>query len=309
VLNAYLLRCQLRPEGGAEVSEALLGQLEEFIESHFDGEYFFDFGTPGSSDLQMNLVFDTLEKASNRKDWFLNYFSSGSPGWLLDTVNIFEQRPEDWIQKWKDSLKPFWLSDSILIDPFPPEDRNIHVLKIVPGMAFGTGDHPTTRLAAAWLDERLKPGDRVLDIGCGTGILSLSAVLCGASFALGTDIDPQAVRVANECARENDLREKVQFLEKDLLQGEWPFSGEEGLPGPAERFDLVVANIIFPVLRDLLSQLDKLRPLLKPSASFVFSGVLSSQKQEFSECLEKAGLRLLSYRSEEAWCSFFAQFA
>lgn len=208
-------------------------------------------------------------------------------------LEIAKELNKDWLSEWKKGFKPFRFAGPFWVIPAwlspPPEaltDKSKHIY-VEPGMAFGTGTHETTRLAAALVIEectRIRPG-RLLDVGTGTGILALIAYRLGVSNLLGVDIDPEARRTARENLERNQAT-AIQIPDYNLEDVE----GE---------FDLVVANIIDGVLTGLRHDLVK---RLKPRGRMILSGILMDRESEFySGFTSDTGLRLLKKTSEGEW--------
>ncbi|MDX8378959.1 MAG: 50S ribosomal protein L11 methyltransferase [Gallionella sp.] len=170
----------------------------------------------------------------------------------------------DWVRLTQSQFKPISLSDRLWIVPtwHTPTDPTAINIVLDPGLAFGTGSHPTTRLCLRWLDNNLQGGEDVLDYGCGSGILAIAAIKLGAAHALGIDVDAQAVTASRDNAIANQA-DKVQFyLPSDAPE---PFTA---------RYDLVVANILTNPLR-LLAPL--LAGASKQGGQIVLSGILEAQ--------------------------------
>lgn len=155
------------------------------------------------------------------------------------------------------------------------------VLELDPGLAFGTGSHPTTRLCMEWLEQSVKPGQSVLDYGCGSGILAILAQKCGANPVVGIDIDPQAV----ESARQNSERNRADVT--------------YGLPDncPAGEFDIVVANILSNPLKLMASMLAS---KVKPGGRIALSGVLARQADEVAAVYARY-IDISVWREHEGW--------
>jgi ribosomal protein L11 methyltransferase len=188
--------------------------------------------------------------------------------WPLFPIECLAEENRDWMAEWKKGFHPFELMDGIWIVPSwtkpPPQSRQ--VIWMDPGMAFGTGTHETTKLAARLLGEALRsrPGARVLDVGTGTGILAFLAERMGASDIIATDVDPEAVRVANENRELNhSVRTRISTDSLDSMQ---------------EPFDVVVANIIDGVLVALQTDLKR---LVKPGGVLILSGILDERLAGF----------------------------
>lgn len=184
------------------------------------------------------------------------------------TVNTYETEllPEqDWVRLTQAQFDPIKISDRLWITPSWHEapDENAVNLQLDPGLAFGTGSHPTTRLCLQWLDGHLKGGESVLDYGCGSGILAIAAMKLGAGAATGVDIDEQAIRASNDNAAQNNV--DARFYLPDAL--------------PQAQFDVVVANILANPLRMLGGLLAE---RTKQGGSIVLSGILDEQVEEMS---------------------------
>lgn len=184
------------------------------------------------------------------------------------TVNTYETEllPEqDWVRLTQAQFDPIKISDRLWITPSWHEapDENAVNLQLDPGLAFGTGSHPTTRLCLQWLDGHLKGGESVLDYGCGSGILAIAAMKLGAGAATGVDIDEQAIRASKDNAAQNNV--DARFYLPDAL--------------PQAQFDVVVANILANPLRMLGGLLAE---RTKQGGSIVLSGILDEQVEEMS---------------------------
>lgn len=173
---------------------------------------------------------------------------------------------QDWVRLTQAQFDPIKISDRLWITPSWHEipDANAVNLQLDPGLAFGTGSHPTTHLCLKWLDDNLTGGESVLDYGCGSGILAIASLKLGAGSAVGVDIDPQAIRASNDNATRNNVN--AQFYLPDGL--------------PEGQFDVVVANILANPLRMLG---DMLAVRTKKGGRIVLSGLLEEQVEELSE--------------------------
>jgi ribosomal protein L11 methyltransferase len=189
---------------------------------------------------------------------------------------------------WREYFHPTKVGPRLLLRPswreVTPEPGDV-VLTIDPGGAFGSGIHETTRLVLAEVDALVKGGERVLDVGCGSGILGVAALLLGASEAYGTDIDPTAIPVALENAQINHVADRFRADTADVSEvpGEWP---------------IVLANIQAPILIEMAPHL---AARLAPGGVLVLSGILSGQDEGVREAFEAVGLRHLRTTSENEW--------
>jgi len=199
--------------------------------------------------------------------------------------------PEAWQSAWREGFQALRVGRRLLIVPpwqEPPARPGDAVVIIEPGLAFGTGHHPTTRLCLEALEERLRPGDRVLDLGTGSGILAVGALRLGAGFVLALDTDPQAVRSARANLRRNRLARRAR-----VARGTLPHP----LAPPAS-FDLALANISAPVLTRLAPHLAE---VLKPGGLAVLSGFLEEQAGEVARAYAGLGMAQEAVRRSEGW--------
>lgn len=192
---------------------------------------------------------------------------------------------QDWVRLTQAQFPPTQVSDRLWIVPtwHEPKEGALN-LRLDPGVAFGTGSHPTTHLCLQWLDANVGADDRVLDYGCGTGILAIAAKLVGAREAVGTDIDPQAVEAAVDNARMNDV-------EAEFVQPEGMKDGT---------FEIVVANILANPLKLLAPAL---LGRVAPGGRLVLSGVLAKQADEVIETYRAVdpAVKLAVWRQEGDW--------
>ncbi len=206
-------------------------------------------------------------------------------------VTATEVREEDWANNWKKYFKPLKIGEKLLVCPSWEEAGDLavgrKVLKIDPGMAFGTGGHDTTRLVLEVLENTLKEGDTLLDVGCGSGILSIAACLLGAKSAFGVDIDPLAVRTAIENGEENDLTApKYTIVHGDLVD---KVSGE---------YDVVVANIVADAIIMLSPAV---RPFLKEGGTYIVSGIIDTREKDVIPALKDAGFTVTERFTHGGW--------
>ena len=189
-------------------------------------------------------------------------------------------------------MRPSWesLSDA--------EGRT--VLSLDPGMAFGTGSHHTTRMCLQYLEKTVKEGDMLLDLGCGSGILSIAGVLLGAKSALAVDIDPIAEKIAYENAEINGvLRDRYEVRIGDVLTDD---ALREGLA--AQQYEVITANIVASVIIALLPVVP---PLLKEGGAFITSGIIRDRLDEVKETILANGLTIESEDVSEEWCAILAR--
>ena len=208
---------------------------------------------------------------------------------ILSEVALAYTDEEDWANAWKQYFKPLRIGNHLIIEPsweeFTPEPDDI-ILELDPGMAFGTGMHPTTSLCLSSLEGAVKPGMRVADIGTGSGILSIAAAKLGASPVLATDIDLLAREVATANVARNGLAGQIQILELE------PFEKT------AYDCDLIVANIVAHTIIELASSISR---RLKPGGLFFASGIVEEREGAVREALEAAGIHIDNAKYEDIW--------
>ncbi|AOR67713.1 ribosomal protein L11 methyltransferase [Burkholderia stabilis] len=199
------------------------------------------------------------------------------------TFTVREVEEQDWVRLTQSQFEPIPIGERIWVVPswHDAPDPDALVLELDPGLAFGTGSHPTTRLCMEWLEQSVKPGQSVLDYGCGSGILAILAKKCGANPVIGIDIDPQAV----ESARQNSERNRAEVT--------------YGLPDacPDGEFDIVVANILSNPLKLMASMLAS---KVKPGGRIALSGVLARQADEVAAVYARY-VDISVWREHEGW--------
>ncbi len=223
-----------------------------------------------------------------------------TPEWLgfdagkraLEIANV---REEDWAENWKKYYKPFRVGRHLVVRPvwekYEPQAGD-KIISIDPGMAFGNGTHETTSMCLGLVEDYIKPGDTVLDVGTGSGILAIASVLMGAQSALGIDLDPVAVRVANENIERNGLFGRVHAQVGDLVKG------------IDTQADVVFANIIADAVI-LLSR--AVRAHMKPGGVFVCSGIILEREQDVLDALAEAGFTVDRIEHRGEWSAIAAR--
>lgn len=198
---------------------------------------------------------------------------------------------EEWKDKWKAFFKPAHITDRIVVRPsweeYVPESEEELVVSIDPGMAFGTGTHETTSLTTLLMEKYLRPGDKVLDVGCGSGILSIIASKLGAGDVLGIDIDDEAITASNENSALNEIHEGVQFQLGDLTEG------------VSYQADMVVANLLTHLVLRLSPDVPK---HLLPGGRYITSGILVEQEEKVISALTELGFTILETAEKGDWC-------
>ena len=211
------------------------------------------------------------------------------------TVELSNVNQEDWESAWKQYFKPVHVTDRIVVKPeweeYSPQEGEI-VIEIDPGMAFGTGTHETTSMCINQIEKNLKAGDMVIDIGSGSGILSMAAVLLGAEKATGVDLDPVAVRVALENVELNNLQDKIEILHGNLTDV------------IREKADIVVANIMADIILILL---EDVREFIKDDGLFISSGIIQEKRAAVEARLLEKNFSIVEVETKGEWCAITAQ--
>ncbi len=200
---------------------------------------------------------------------------------------------EDWENNWKEYFKPMKVGKKLLIRPlwiddFDPEGRK--VLSIEPGLAFGSGTHNTTRLCLETMEKYIKKGDRLLDCGCGSGILAIAGLLLGAESACGVDIDELAVKTARENGRIN----RFDYPKLSIMEGNLADKVEG-------KFNIVVANIVADIIILFASQV---KDYIYDDSVFIVSGIISSREYDVHKALNDNGFKIVMKNQDGDWLCF-----
>jgi ribosomal protein L11 methyltransferase len=270
-------------------------------------------------------VDDPLDVINNRDTWDATDLVPGDPawvtlkGWLAEAGDVEQARlrldqglaevrkldlgevlppayswvqEEDWANAWKAFFKPTRVGERLMVIPtwerYELQEGDIP-LYLDPGMAFGTGTHATTSLCLRKLEQLVKPGARVLDVGTGSGILAVAAAKLGAAQVVAIDIDPVAVKVAGENAEQNGVTLDVRQATPDQVEKD-----------PA---DLIIANIIASVIIDILPDV---ADRLKEGGRFLASGIIDNKKQQVLDAMTATWLLPLEVREENGWVAILA---
>ncbi|MCI0438512.1 MAG: 50S ribosomal protein L11 methyltransferase [Chloroflexi bacterium] len=262
------------------------------------GGYNLDEGeTPSASDwvtLKTYIpVNSTTDERRNRIDLGVRLVAHVSPISPLRERVLDE---EEWANSWKEHFHVLHIGRRIVISPtwreYAPQDSDV-VISLDPGMAFGTGHHPTTRMCLEQLEELMRPGLDVLDVGCGSGILSIAAARLGARRVLGMEIDSVAVNVAKKNVDENGVAHTIHVIEGTL-----PYPGVR-----ADSYDLALANISSKVVAEIAGDLAR---VVRPGGKIVASGILLDNKHLVENALAASNCALEKTLVDGDWVTLVA---
>ncbi len=291
------IEISLRVNG--EAAEAIATELQRWVhqgvsieQDEFAPDTFDEGEVPESDMLTVRGYFPADERAEETRlqiERALGYMNMMLPMPAPQYRTVAE---EDWAEAWKAHYKPIRLGKRTLIRPLwvevDPQPDDI-VLALDPGMAFGTGTHPTTQLCLEALEWMVSPPLDVLDLGCGSGILSIAAAKLGANKILALDIDPIAVKVTQENAAQNGVAERIIAQQGNL----------ESVITSARRFDLVVVNILAKIIIAMCDQ--NLGDTVRPGGRAIFSGIIEEQADEVEAALRKTGLEPVQRQQQGDW--------
>lgn len=294
------------PELAEAVSELLSryvsnGVVVESGVTYNDAE---DEGTPfGPARVYGYLVNDEhLEETRQRIEeglWYLGRIAESAS----NSIPAPSYRPihdEDWMAAWKQHYRPIPIGERLLILPAWIEDprQGRIAVKIDPSMAFGTGTHPTTQLCMELLEKTVRAGQPVIDVGCGSGILSIGAIKMGASKALAVDIDHAAIRSTRENAQANGVLDAIETGAGSVTEVK---AGQFSI----RQAPLVLANILAPIIIRLFDA--GLADLVAPGGALVLSGILDTQAADVLQAAEKAGLHKTDLRQINDWVALVVE--
>lgn len=244
-------------------------------------------------------VFEITEKVKVGLKELEDFVSIGE-----GTIEVSETEDKDWINNWKEFFKPFRIDEDIIIKPTwenleEVSEKDI-VIEIDPGTAFGTGSHETTKLCILGLKKYVTEETKLLDVGCGSGILSIIGLKLGAKDATGIDIDPNAIEATYENAEVNGItKEQFTVLSGNIIEDE-SLQQEVGM----EIYDIVVANILADVIIPLSAEIGK---HLKPNGLFITSGIINMKKSEVKDAILANGFEIVEINEMGEWVSIIAR--
>ncbi len=294
---AHWLEASLLVDG--ELAEAVAGVMSRFasngvvVETQVTYNDAEDVGTPCGPVRVYGylLADDQLEDTRRQLEEALWYLGRIQP---LPQVEYRSIQDENWMESWKKNYHPIPIGEQLLVLPawIEQEDPARLAVKIDPSMAFGTGTHPSTQLCLEMVERHTRPGGAVIDVGCGSGILSIAALRLGASHALGVDVDRASIAATRENAVRNGVAGALECglgSVTEVLEGR--FSIREA--------PLVLANILAPVIVRLFEE--GLANLVQPGGVLALAGILEEQARGILEAAEGKGLRLLETRCSGDW--------
>lgn len=209
---------------------------------------------------------------------------------------------EDWADNWKQYYKPIPIGDTLLVLPKwepEPEGNARRVLKLDPGLAFGTGGHATTRMCLELLEGAAGAGKRVLDLGCGSGILGIGALVLGCEDCTGCDIDPKSPEAAADNASLNGIEpERYHMYTGDVL------SDTRLRKKLGSGYDIVLANIVSDVIIPLASYA---RECMAPGGVFITSGIIEGRQDEVEAAIQAAGFAVKRHLNEDGWHAYLCE--
>jgi ribosomal protein L11 methyltransferase len=223
---------------------------------------------------------------------------------IPNPVSTLPMKEEDWAYGWQKYYQPMAVGEKVYIVPEwergKPVPQGRTAVYLNPGLTFGTGSHASTQLCLSLLERYLRQGAAALDLGCGSGILSIAAMNLGAERAVGVDIDPKSVDVAYENAELNGVGKDRYLVRAGNVLSDKGLVEELAQGGP---WDLVLANIVADVIIPLAAQVER---YLAPGGTFICSGIIDTRADEVHAALEKNGLRILERLERDGWCAMAA---
>ncbi len=267
-----------------------IAYLSFFVEEKEDGSLILN-GEPTDADAVLKQVKQELED--------LRMFMDIGEG----SVSVDETEDIDWINNWKKFFHQFYIDDLLVIpswEEVKEEDRDKKILHIDPGTAFGTGMHDTTQLCIRQMKKFLTPETTLLDVGSGSGILAILALMYGARKAVGTDLDPCAVEAVRQNMEVNGIRQEDFTMMIGNIITEKEVQDKVGYLC----YDIVVANILANVLVELTPVIVE---QLKPGGIYITSGIIEEKEECVAEAVRAAGLEIIEVARQGEWVSITAR--
>ncbi|MCE7786761.1 50S ribosomal protein L11 methyltransferase [Staphylococcus xylosus] len=271
--------------------------LEQAFEDKFGEIYALNANDYPKKGVRIKAYFNEIKYTEKFKSELINTIEQVTS---LD-LSLFEYeeqtlREQDWENEWKNYFHPFRASEKFTIVPswetYQKEVESELCIELDPGMAFGTGDHPTTSMCLKAIETYVKPSDSVIDVGTGSGILSIAAHLLGVKRIKALDVDEMAVRVAKENFEKNNCDHAIEATTGNLLKEE------------TEKFDVVIANILAHIIEEMI---DHAYNTLNKDGYFITSGIIEEKHEAIVEHMENTGFKVLSINHENSWVCIIGQ--
>ncbi len=264
----------------------------------FDNKFRLNPEDYPDSDIRLTVYYDesvSVDKKISQIESFIKETTNLSDKEDIEITQTVVQET-DWENEWKKYFHSFRVSDTFVIVPsweledheIKPDDR---LIKLDPGMAFGTGDHPTTSMCLKYIEKIVKPEHKIIDVGTGSGILTIGAHLMGARDLTATDIDELSLKVARENLELNDI-DGVNVYSADLLKNE------------TGKYDIVIANILAHVIEMMITDA---YDCLNPSGYFISSGIIVEKRDDILAQLKETGFTVLEILEDNGWVSILAK--
>lgn len=254
-----------------------------------DGIAYLSFFIAEDSDLDIDTTVEAVKEELNSLKEFMDIGEG--------TITVDETEDLDWINNWKKYFHQFYIDDLLVIpswEEVAPEDRDRMILHIDPGTAFGTGMHETTQLCIRQMKKYLTNETELLDVGTGSGILAILALMYGAKHCVGTDLDP----CATEAVRENMEANNISPDSFEMMIGNLIDNKETQDRVGNDRYDIVMANILAPILIDLTPAIV---PKLKKGGMYITSGIIEGKEDSVIAAMENAGLTIVEVTALGEW--------
>ncbi|WFF43412.1 50S ribosomal protein L11 methyltransferase [Salinicola endophyticus] len=285
------LKAHIAPEQAEWLEELLLAEGASAItlqDAHDDPVFEPDSGTtPLWQETILTGLYDDLEGVEAMIERVQRAWAEQTPEDPAPQIEYELLADRDWEREWMDGFEPLRMGERLWIVPSwhaAPDPQAVNLL-LDPGLAFGTGTHPTTALCLGWLDAQPLNAVQVLDYGCGSGILAIAALKLGADTAVGVDLDPQALQASRDNAERNQLDDSRLLLEYPERLGQG-------------RFEVVVANILAGPLIELAAEI---AGRVAPGGRLALSGILAAQAESVLDAYRDQGLRMAPPQEKEGW--------